>query len=164
VAATVAAAGLFLAVWAVAPAPTAFLLLFGALAPEIAPLLVVWGALVAALGRVRAFGRRTRAGLAASGAATALLAAVPPLRLPAAVRAFDAEVARALGAGYLDAVAPSARSAMRPAPFRARDLVSGLVAGGDAPGVRVRRDVPYASAPGGASLTMDVYAPPGADA
>ncbi|CAA9297164.1 MAG: hypothetical protein AVDCRST_MAG11-569, partial [uncultured Gemmatimonadaceae bacterium] len=40
--------------WVVVPAPTPLLLLAGALAPEIAPLLVAWGAAVAALAAVPA--------------------------------------------------------------------------------------------------------------
>ena len=149
--------------WVVVPAPTPLLLLAGALAPEIAPLLVAWGAGVAALAAVRAFARRTRQALAVAGAATALLALPPLLAVGPAARRFAAEMERALGARYLDATGPAARARMRTAPFRALDVVSSLVVGGASDGVRVRRDVAYAARAGG-PLRLDVYEPPGARA
>ncbi|CAA9346756.1 MAG: hypothetical protein AVDCRST_MAG11-3272, partial [uncultured Gemmatimonadaceae bacterium] len=89
VAATLAAVGLFLALWVVVPPPLPLLLNAAAIAPEIAPLLVGWGAVVAALGLVRAFGWATRRALLGAGVAAAALALVPLVQLPAAVRRFD---------------------------------------------------------------------------
>jgi acetyl esterase/lipase len=143
----------------VAPAPVPILLLAGALAPEISPLLVAWGAAVAALSRVRAFGRRTCSALLVCGAATAALALPPLVQLPAAERAFDGAMRAGLGARYRDRVPAAARRAMRPAPFRARDVISPLLSGEGAAGVRVVRDLAFA-APGGVRLLLDVYEPP----
>ena len=158
VAATLAGIGLFLALWVVAPAPLPLLLLAGALAPEISPVLVAWGAGVAAFWWVYPFGRRTRLALLGCGVATAALALPPLVQLPAAVRGFDAAMDAGLGVRYLSRVPGAERQAMRPAPFRVLDVVSPLVTGGEAAGVRVVRDLTFA-APGGMPLGLDVYQP-----
>ena len=144
----------FLTSWTVIPAPNRPLLALGVGAPELSPWLAFGGFVVCVL----AVGARdrdiwARATLALAAVAT-VLASVPLMQLPFAVRRFDATMRAALGDDFLRGVSSDRRARLRPAPIIFRDLFLGI----DAGQARVSRNIPFA-APQGVRLTLDIYRP-----
>lgn len=84
----------------------------------------------------------------------AVLAAAPLVRIPSAVRRFDATMRNSLGDDLLGGVPADYRARMRGAPVVALDLFRGITTG-DA---RVMRGIQFAT-PEGVALTLDVYRP-----
>ncbi len=84
----------------------------------------------------------------------AVLAAAPLVRIPSAVRRFDATMRTALGDDFMSGIPADHRARMRGAPVVALDLFRGIAIG-DA---LVTRGMPFAT-PEGVPLTLDVYRP-----
>jgi acetyl esterase/lipase len=144
----------FLTSWTVVPAPNRPLLALGVGAPELSPWLALGGLVVLVL----AVGARDRDILARAtlvlAAVATVLASVPLMQLPFAVRRFDATMRAALGDDFLRGVSSDRRARLRPAPIIFRDLFLGI----DAGQARVSRNIPFA-APQGVRLTLDIYRP-----
>lgn len=138
-----------LAPWAIVPAPTTRLLVPGVGVPELSPALLPLAVIVAVFAAVLTQGR-TRVVLVVALAGSAVLFALPLVRLPGTIRDFDARLA-AVGI----TAPPDAVGRMRPAPFVWRDLQRGI----DLGDARITRGVVVANADD-ETLTADVYAPP----
>ena len=140
----------FLAAWIYLPAPNRLLLALGVGAPEVSAWLLVGALIVGGF----AFAGHVQYVALMLAVVAAVLAATPLVRLPSAVRRFDAAMRTALGDDFLGGVPADYRARMRNAPVAALDLFRG-VAIGDA---RVTRGIPFAT-PEGVPLTLDVYRP-----
>ena len=156
----------FLAAWIFLPAPNRTLLALGVGAPELSAWLF-GGALIVAgvalrirgpaafdFARARKAGSYVRSLTVLFSILAAALAVTPLVRLPSALRRFDATMRTSLGDDFLGGVPADYRARMRGAPLVALDLFRGI----DIGGARVTRAIPFAT-PEGVPLTLDVYRP-----
>lgn len=146
--------GLFLSLWIVVPAPTAFLLPLGVGAPEISPWLMGINAIaLLGLGFSRTRGRLKRFILACSllGLGLSLL---PLAQFPATNRQIDAEMRARLGDDFLSSVPATTRQLLRPQPLVIADSFRGIAL----EEVRIDRGRVFAR-PDGTALTLNVYRP-----
>ena len=148
----------FLASWIFLPAPNRLLLALGVGAPEVSAWLlagaVIIGGLTLVIDGPANAGPYVRNLTLLLAVLAAVLAATPLVRLPSAVRRFDAAMRTALGGDFLAGVPVEYRARMRAAPVAALDFFRGIAIG-DA---RVTRGIPFAT-PEGVPLTLDVYRP-----
>ncbi|MEO1209736.1 MAG: alpha/beta hydrolase [Cyanobacteria bacterium J06638_20] len=147
-------AGLFLSLWIVIPAPTAFLLPLGVGAPEISPWLIGINAIaLVGLGLGRTGGRLPLLILICSllGLGLSLL---PLAQLPAANRQIDAEMRSVLGPDFLASVPEKALQPLRSQPWVLADSLRGIAL----EDVRVDRGLVFAR-PDETALTLNVYRP-----
>jgi len=147
-------AGLFLSLWVVVPAPTAFLLPLGVGAPEISPWLISINAIaLLCLGLSRTGGRLHLLILVGSllGLGLSLL---PLAQLPATNRQIDAEMRAVLGDDFLAGVPATALPPLRSQPWVLADSFRGIAL----EDVRIDRGMVFAQ-PDGTALTLNVYRP-----
>jgi len=144
---------LFLAVWTRWPVPWRVMLGLSVAVPEIAHWLLVAGLLITAAALRDWRRRRSRLAVAVLCPALFWLGAVP-LRIPAAVRAFDDAFESTLGSGYDRRIPADVRERMRSSPLLFRDFLRGL----DGQAVMVTPGIRYA-APNGEAVTLAVYRP-----
>ena len=152
-AALIALALCFLALWGVLPPPTYALLTLSVGAPEVGVWLIV-AALVALVLALAGQPGRLRWMALLAVAATIVLSLMPLLRFPATARRFEAAMRAALGSDYLCAVPDSIRAGLRSPSLRLTELFTGL----RTDSVRVTRGVVVGST-GGTPLTADTYQP-----
>ena len=151
---TAAVVLIFIVAWIILPAPHRRLLPLAVGAPELSLWLALCGVclgMVALAASHRHQTQWTTLAVAVAVAAT-LLAAVPLVQAPFAIRRFDDAMRAALGPASLE-VSPGER---RRAPIVPWELLSGLRTGD----VSIARGIPFA-APGGVTLTLDIYRPAG---
>lgn len=150
-----AVALIFIVSWIFLPASNRLLLPLAVGAPELSHWLVLAG-LTIGMGALAAPQRSamTWTTLALAAAAT-LMAAVPLLQAPFAIRRFNDRLL-AIGPEVLEAGPAAAGVTMRRAPIILWELWSGVRTGE----ARIARGIPFA-APGGVPLTLDVYRPAG---
>ena len=148
------AAGLFLSLWILVPAPNLFLLPLGVGAPEVSPWLVGLNAialLLALLGIQKGWLYQVALGCSL---VSLIISSLPLLQLPAASTRFAAEMQAGLGADYLEKIPEVAQDHMRPQPFELLDAFRGISSGD----VRLSQGIPFA-APDGVTLKLNVYRP-----
>ena len=148
----------FLTSWIVLPAPNRLLLSLGVGAPELSAWLLlgcvaVGGLTLGVAGR----GTLARATIVLAVVA-AVLASAPLVRLPFAVRRFDATLRARLGDDFLRAVPSDRRARMRSTPVVFFDLFFDPFGHTDVGEARVTRNIPFAT-PEGVHLALDVYRP-----
>ncbi len=150
--------GLFLSLWIVVPAPTAFLLPLGVGAPEISPWLFGLNAIAILL---LLFSERK--GwiylLAIACSAVALvLSAYPLSQVAAANQQVTREMYQVLGIDYRSKIPVELKPKLRPQPLVLTDVFRGIPSGE----VKVQTDIVF-SKPDGVSLSLAVYQPIGAN-
>jgi acetyl esterase/lipase len=147
-------AGLFLSLWIVVPAPTAFLLPLGVGAPEISPWLIGINT-IALLGlsfsRIRG---RLKLFILTCSLLGLGLSLLPLAQFPATNRQIDAEMRATLGDDFLASVPATTRQLLRPQPLVLADIFRGIAL----EDVRIDRGRVFAR-PGGTALTLNVYRP-----
>ena len=144
----------FLTCWIVLPPFHVALIPLAVGAPEVSPVLLVAGVVLAGVSGARARGNRRARWSCAIALAGAGVAGSPLARSPSVTRSFDRAMREALGPEALAAPA-AAQTSFRQAPFSLRDALLGLKFGA-AP---ARRNIRFATS-GGVDLTLDVYQPP----
>ena len=150
--------GLFLSIWIVVPAPTAFLLPLGVGAPEISPWLFGLNAIVILL---LLFSERKGwiylLAIACSVVALAL-SAYPLSQVAAANRQVTREMYQVLGIDYHSKIAAELKPKLRPQPLVLTDVFRGIPSGE----VKVQSGIVFAK-PDGVSLSLAVYQPIGSN-
>lgn len=154
-----AAAGilLFLSAWIVLPGWNYTLLTLAVGAPEYSAWLLAGGVLVYVVTAALRGSSLLSSTTLWIALVAALLASMPLIRAPFAIRRFDGEMKRALGDDFLARVPAPVRDGMRARPVVAIDLFRGIVFGS----VTVTHGIEFA-APDGQRLTITVYRPPSA--
>ncbi|WP_026100575.1 alpha/beta hydrolase [Synechococcus sp. PCC 7336] len=144
--------GLFLSLWIVLPAPTAFLLPLSVGAPEISPWLMLGNAIAVLFAlSSRAFPMwRIAVALSILGL---ILSSWPLLRLPATVRRTTAEFQQQLGIAS-DLLPQLVQSPLRSQPFSLVDTFLGI----PSPAVYRSEAIPFAT-PEGIPLHLAIYRP-----
>jgi acetyl esterase/lipase len=148
------AAGLFLSLWVLVPAPNLFLLPLGVGAPEVSPWLVGLNAialLLTLLGLQKGWLYQVAFGCSLI---SLIISSLPLLQLPAANTRFAAEMQARLGTDYLENIPTAVQAQMRPHPFVLADAFRGIATDT----VRVSQGIPFA-APDGVTLKLNVYRP-----
>jgi acetyl esterase/lipase len=150
--------GLFLSIWIVVPAPTAFLLPLGVGAPEISPWLFGLNAIVILL---MLFSERKGwiylLAIACSVVALAL-SAYPLSQVAAANQQVTREMYRVLGIDYHSKIAAELKPKLRPQPLVLTDVFRGIPSGD----VKIQSGIVFAK-PDGVSLSLAVYQPIGSN-
>lgn len=146
--------GLFLSLWIVVPAPTAWLLPLGVGAPEISPWLVLVNAIALLFLGLSWTGSRLNL-LVLVGSLLGLgLSLVPLAQFPAANRQIAAEMQSVLGRDFLANVPDATQLSWRSQPLVWADIFRGISLND----VRSDRGIVFAQ-PAGAPLTLNVYRP-----
>ena len=145
--------GLFLSLWVVVPAPTAFLLPLGVGAPEVSPWLIVINA-IALLLAVSIRKTWLYKVILGGGLLGLFLSLLPLIQLPIANTQFANEMATVLGTDYLSEIPQAVRAQMRPQPFVLADVFRGI----PLKKVRIKRNITFAS-PDGIALKLNSYQP-----
>ncbi len=144
----------FLSAWIVLPAPSRPFLILAVAATELSAWLVLIGLLLCAVTRVAIRrSRYTRATVALAGVVI-VLASVPLVQLPFALRQFDRRMLTTLGDDFLRDLPANRLTQMRVRPVSLVDLFHGI----DEGEARVTRRILFAE-PHGVKLTLDVYRP-----
>ena len=145
--------GLFLSLWVVVPAPTAFLLPLGVGAPEVSPWLIIINAITLLL--AVSIRKTWLYKLILGGSLLSLsLSLLPLIQLPIANTQFANEMATVLGTDYLSEIPQAVRAQMRPQPFVLADVFRGI----PLKKVRIKRNILFAS-PDGIALKLNSYRP-----
>ncbi|WP_239112587.1 alpha/beta hydrolase [Halomicronema sp. CCY15110] len=146
--------GLFLSLWIVIPAPTAFLLPLGVGAPEISPWLIGINAIALLLVSLSWTGSRLHLLILIGSLLGLGLSLLPLAQFPAANRQIDAEMRSVLGDDFLANVPATTLQSLRSRPLVLADSLRGIAL----EEVHTDRGIVFAR-PDEIPLTLNVYRP-----
>jgi acetyl esterase/lipase len=146
--------GLFLSLWIVIPAPTAFLLPLGVGAPEISPWLIGINAIALLLVGLNWTGNKLYLLMLIGSLLGLGLSLLPLAQFPAANRQIDAEMRSVLGDDFLANVPATTLQSLRSRPLVLADSFRGIAL----ENVRMDHGIVFAR-PDETPLTLNVYRP-----